>query len=99
MFGATDSGHLGAAGVVDVAVARLGELRPLGARGSRATPRFSSGSAPYAPASAHHSAISSCSLSGCSAARSWHSVGSFSVSKSSQRCCREAAPRVGRRRR
>ena len=46
----------------------------------------SSGSAWRRPASVHHSAISSWSFSGCFSERSVHSLGSDSVSKSSQRC-------------
>jgi hypothetical protein len=48
--------------------------------------RDSSGSAWCSPACAHHSATSFCSWSGCCSARSWHSLGSASVSNSSQRC-------------
>src|SRR3954469_15273931 len=61
--------------------------------------RDSSGSALYLPASAHQSAISSSSISGFVSARSWHSLGSASALKSSQRWVPKLPPGIGRRRR
>ena len=56
--------HLGAVWVVDVAVARLRELRPRCESGSPSRRGDSRGRARYLPASAHQNAISSWSFSG-----------------------------------
>src|SRR5947208_8370768 len=62
------------AGVVDVAAAWLRELRPLGGQDLDDDAVLERQRA-VAAASDHQSPISSCSLSGCSAARWWHSLG------------------------